>query len=72
MVEGTHFKYWIVRIEPGNKVRTIFGKIGSEGRELVIELDSPEDVLKYVKKKVSEKMRKGYVENPLDNRLILV
>jgi len=62
LVEGTHFKYWIIKLESGNKVRTIFGKIGSDGRELVIELDSPEDVLKYVKKKVSEKTRKGYIE----------
>ena len=67
MVEGTHFKYWIIKLESGNKIRTIFGKIGSVGRELVIELENPEAVLQYVKKKVSEKTRKGYVEKISSN-----
>ena len=61
-VEGGAFKFWI--LEPINKydVKVTFGKIGSEGRESVQYFDSEEERVRYINKKVAEKIRKGYQE----------
>tara|TARA_B110001469_G_C9632885_1_gene316861 strand:+ start:631 stop:2163 length:1533 start_codon:yes stop_codon:yes gene_type:complete len=71
MVDGSHFKYWIIS-NNGTTVNTQFGKIGSQARELSFYLDSKEDVVKYINKKVAEKLRKGYQEkHSISNRVNL-
>ena len=61
LVEGTSFKFWNIEKVSGG-VKTSFGKIGSIPRELYMYSDSTQEINEYISKKISEKVRKGYVE----------
>lgn len=56
-------KFWEVVVE-GAAMRIRYGKLGSEPAWSTTTLDSPEKAIKEAKKKLSGKVRKGYVAAP--------
>jgi uncharacterized protein (TIGR02996 family) len=57
--EGTSNKFWEVRRE-GSEVTTRYGRIGSEGKSTVKELDGSAEARAEMKKLINQKTKKGY------------
>ncbi len=60
-VDGGSSKFWEIRVED-TAVTTRYGKIGSTGQETLKDFDSKGDAFKEYDKLVTEKTKKGYVE----------
>jgi predicted DNA-binding WGR domain protein len=54
-------KFWEVSIA-GSTVTARYGKIGTNGRTSVKELDSPEEAQEHARKQAAGKLKKGYQE----------
>lgn len=55
------WKFWHIKRE-GNKVWTVFGRIGTDGSKLLKEFVYQSDAEAYVKRMINEKLNKGYEE----------
>ncbi|MCI5058655.1 MAG: WGR domain-containing protein [Flavobacteriales bacterium] len=60
-VDDKSSKFWTVLVER-QTVNITYGKIGTEGRESIKEFDNLEDAEEFAKKKLNEKLKKGYIE----------
>jgi DNA ligase 1 len=60
-VEGESSKFWEIAVE-GAQFTVRYGKVGSAGQTTLKEFESPEAAAREAEKLVSEKTRKGYVE----------
>ena len=57
--EGDSSKFWRVRVE-GSIQAVCYGRIGTDGHELIKTFDSPVAVTKATDKLIAEKLGKGY------------
>lgn len=57
--EGDSSKFWRVRVE-GSIQSVCYGRIGTDGHELIKTFDSPVAVTKATDKLIAEKLGKGY------------
>lgn len=65
--QGTSNKFWWIMQEGPpdyRRVRVGFGRIGSAGQEKTYSFDRVFDALRFVRTKIDEKRRKGYLEQP--------
>jgi len=56
-------KFWNCKVE-GTKMTTVYGKIGSKGRETTKDFKSHKDAVKAFEKEKASKLKKEYVEKP--------
>jgi predicted DNA-binding WGR domain protein len=59
--EGQTNKFWAITINTAS-VHVHYGRIGTNGQEQNKDFGSPELAQKYIEKKITEKLKEGYIE----------